>query len=333
MNSIERVLDGLDVVVDPLVVDDPRLGERPSASSRPIATVCYAPNGNGTVALTGGAVMQLSASGLTILPPRGNASRDGGRRKANCALHHASAGTRQSNRPVDGSLLVSGRIGATYLGGVSLFDLLREPIVQDLSPGDPIRRSFADLLEEIIASRPGWRAMAESLLRQCLILLLRRYAAEEGRRLSWLAVLQDVGLGRAVAAMRDRPEHGFTLRSLAAVAGMSRSVFAVRFSDALDESPMHFLKAIRLGRAAQLLTRTDLPVKTVAGRVGYSSRSSFTRAFLASHLASPAVFRHAARGVSSLVAPEEDATPQRPGGGRRRGLSHRGGPRRRSRRR
>jgi transcriptional regulator GlxA family with amidase domain len=34
-----------------------------------------------------------------------------------------------------------------------------------------------------------------------------------------------------------------------------------------------------LRRAAQLLTATDLPVKTIAFRVGFDSRSYFSRAF------------------------------------------------------
>jgi AraC-like DNA-binding protein len=57
---------------------------------------------------------------------------------------------------------------------------------------------------------------------------------------------------------------------------------------------MEFLQALRLARAAELLVGTDLPVKSVATRVGYSSRSSFTRAFVARQGAGPTAFRAAA---------------------------------------
>jgi AraC family transcriptional regulator len=57
---------------------------------------------------------------------------------------------------------------------------------------------------------------------------------------------------------------------------------------------MEFLKGVRLDRAIQNLTRTDLPVKVVAARAGYSSRSSFSRAFLARHGTGPAAYRAAA---------------------------------------
>ena len=46
-----------------------------------------------------------------------------------------------------------------------------------------------------------------------------------------------------------------------------------------------------LERAAQLLTSTELPVKSVAAQVGYASRSSFTRAFVATYGAAPKTFR------------------------------------------
>ena len=77
---------------------------------------------------------------------------------------------------------------------------------------------------------------------------------------------------------------------------MSRSVFAARFAGALGRAPIEFLTELRLARAARILAGTDLPVKTVARRVGYSSRSSFTRAFLARHGLAPMAFRSAARG-------------------------------------
>jgi len=80
---------------------------------------------------------------------------------------------------------------ATYQGGVNLFAKLQDPLIEPLAAQDPIRRSFKEAMEEIVARRPGFRAMAETLLRRCLILVLRRYAASGERRLSWLVELDD----------------------------------------------------------------------------------------------------------------------------------------------
>ena len=146
--------------------------------------------------------------------------------------------------------------------------------MEALAADDPIRGALEELHGEIVARKPGSRAMIESLVRRCLILLLRRYFEHAASRPSWLAPLEDARVSRVVAAMQARPEEAFTLAALAEVAGMSRSVFAARFANVLGESPMEFLKTLRLVRAAQLLARTDLPVKNIAAQVGYSSRSS-----------------------------------------------------------
>ena len=52
---------------------------------------------------------------------------------------------------------------------------------------------------------------------------------------------------------------------------------------------------------------TDLPVKTVADRVGYSSRSSFTRAFAACHGVGPLAFRSGARKPHASWSERMDA--------------------------
>jgi AraC-like DNA-binding protein len=46
--------------------------------------------------------------------------------------------------------------------------------------------------------------------------------------------------------------------------------------------------------AARLLRRTDLPVESVADRVGLSSRSHFSQLFVSYHGVSPSDFRAAA---------------------------------------
>jgi AraC-like DNA-binding protein len=235
---------------------------------------------------------------VTIIPPRchGHDVPDGSAPPLTARARAERAWSRSAQVESDPDILVArGRVCVTYQGSAGLFDHLREPLVESLAADDPLWRAFQDLLDEIAAQRPGYRAMAEALLRRCLVLLLRRLCDHDEHQLPWLAPLEDSRLGRAVAAMQDRPEHSFTLPGLAEVAGMSRSVFAARFADALGQSPIGFLKTLRLARATRLLLATDLPVKSVATRVGYSSRSSFTRAFVACHGVGPTAFRAAAR--------------------------------------
>jgi AraC-like DNA-binding protein len=274
MISLERVLDGLEVDVEPLVL-------RETGRRRP--TIRFSRSGCATFELSGGAIVRCSPDRVVVLPP---ASR---------------AVTGRDDTLETDEIRAAGEIRATFHGSLGLFDHLREPLAEPLSSGDLIRQSIEDIRDEIVAASPGCRAMVETLLRRALVLLLRRHFERAKGRESWLAALQDVRLARALTAMQSRPEEPFSLPQLAQVAGMSRSAFAARFADTLGQSPIEFLKALRLARAAHLLTRTDLPVRTVAAQVGYCSRSSFTRAFLTCHGVGPAAFRARATTPRTVI--------------------------------
>jgi AraC-like DNA-binding protein len=315
MISLDRLLNGLSVSVDNVVLDDPREPPLDRARASQV-NVRSPPSGGNTLELVGGAVIRFTPEKVTVFPPRSRARPNGDPTARRAGRRN---GANEPSR-------IGRRLRVSYLGSVGLFDQLREPLVQELRRGDPIARSLRELVEEISAQRPGRRVMMESLLQRSLVLLLRRCCAPDGR-VPWMAALQDVGIGRAVSAMRDQPEHSFSLQGLADVAGMSRSVFAARFSESVERSPMEFLKEVRLDRAAELLTRTDLPVKAIAARVGYSSRSSFTRAFLASHRVGPTAFREEGRELV-LDSARPSVRPPRVGKDRRKGDRRRSAHRR-----
>jgi AraC-like DNA-binding protein len=280
--SLARLLDGLDVTFEPpLAVGAHR--EWSVCSGTTTAAARGTLRGGAVLELAGGACIRISRHSVTVTPSRPSA-------------RGASAG--------DPDVLVArGRIRVTYHGSVDLFEHLQEPLVEPLTADDPIRASLDALVDELTGQRPGSRAMAEALLKRCLILLLRRQSSRGPGRTSWSGPLEDARLGRAVTEMQAHPDHAFTLPALAEVAGMSRSVFAARFSEVLGRPPIEFLKSLRLELAARLLAGTDLPVKTIATRVGYSSRSSFTRAFIGRHGLGPAAFRATARRRAGQAMP------------------------------
>jgi AraC family transcriptional regulator, activator of mtrCDE len=307
---LEQLLNGLDVTFESLSAPDACRGCSPGPRGAATPSAGGTRGASGVIELAGGATVRFSPHCVMIVP---SGSRDQGPLEPGVArplTTRARAERAWGRPPGDGGdpdvVVAGGRVRATYQGSVGLFDHLREPLIVRLTADDPLGGAFQNMLEEIAAQRPGHRAMAEALLRRSLILLLRRLCGHEERRPPWLAPLEDSRLGRAVAAMQERPEYSFTLPRLAEVAGMSRSVFAARFTGALGQSPIGFLKALRLARATRLLLGTDLPVKSVATRVGYSSRSSFTRAFAAYHGVGPMAFRAAAREPARPIAPLND---------------------------
>jgi AraC-like DNA-binding protein len=104
---------------------------------------------------------------------------------------------------------------------------------------------------------------------------------------------------RVVAALvqaRARPEEDWELGALAARVGVSRSVLAERTTALLGEPLGHYLRRLRIDRAATLLVSSDAPVKTIAARVGYDSESAFARAFSRVRGTSPTAWRRTQRG-------------------------------------
>jgi AraC family transcriptional activator of mtrCDE len=91
--------------------------------------------------------------------------------------------------------------------------------------------------------------------------------------------------------MHERPQHGWTVASLAREAAMSRAAFARRFHALLGEGPLGYLTTWRMRLAAQLLRTTTLSVAEVAARVGYESEFSFSRAFRRAWAAAPSHYR------------------------------------------
>ena len=143
-------------------------------------------------------------------------------------------------------------------------------------------------------------------MKQCLIILLRQHLlAEDAGMSSVLTALREPRLARAVLAILEQPGAAYTVESLAALAGMSRASFSERFSGVFAQAPMDFVQRVRLRIAARLLASTDLPVKVIAGSVGYASRSSFSRAFETVYGAAPTDFRR--------FGSQDEAEPERVG--------------------
>jgi AraC-like DNA-binding protein len=95
----------------------------------------------------------------------------------------------------------------------------------------------------------------------------------------WLAGLRDRHVGAALRLIHGRPAEAWTLESLAREVGLSRSVFAERFTRFVQIAPMHYLGRWRLQLAARLLERPSVNVAHVAQEVGYESEAAFNRAF------------------------------------------------------
>ncbi len=92
------------------------------------------------------------------------------------------------------------------------------------------------------------------------------------------------------------------LDDLAKSLGLSRSRLRHIFRDATGVSPGHFLLALRLGRAKQLLESSHLSVKQAMAEIGMSNESSFIRTFKKVYGVTPGYYRSHVAAKTPVVA-------------------------------
>jgi AraC-like DNA-binding protein len=135
-------------------------------------------------------------------------------------------------------------------------------------------------INEASSPRPGNAAMLGRLTELMFLEILRAYMQQlpEGQT-GWLAGLRDPHVGKALRLMHAEPGRHWTVEELAREAATSRSALAQRFTELLQESPMHYLAGWRIHLARQMLRDGSYSVQDVAERVGYDSEAAFSRAF------------------------------------------------------
>lgn len=176
----------------------------------------------------------------------------------------------------------------------NLINLMREPVVA-MASHMGLEQTLTSLIAELNDPAPGSARLQEALLMGCMIPLLRTQNHLKDKQLSDISISDDPKLRPAIQAMIDNLETNHSVDSLAQAATMSRSSFARRFHEAFGMGPMGLLRNLRIKKATNLLSTTDMPVKQIAQKTGFNSRTAFTRAFEHSTGSTPAKFRRSAQ--------------------------------------
>jgi AraC-like DNA-binding protein len=148
------------------------------------------------------------------------------------------------------------------------------------------------LLEELARRDVGSERVVSRLLEILFVLVLRQWL-DENPHTGWLGALRDEPIGRALVALHTEPARDWTVAALARAVGMSRPVLARRFTDKVGETPLGYLRKLRLGIATMLLHDTDQPLADIARSVGYTSEFAFNRAFQRARGVPPGRYRRA----------------------------------------
>jgi AraC-like DNA-binding protein len=248
--------------------------------------------------LADGAVTALTA-GDTVILPRGDD-------------HELRTG--RTAKVTSGFELAAGRPGTRLRGGDPAADPAVTIVCGAFLAGDPEHPALRGLPRVLFVPGtggrpPAWLTPYVEALRQeafdggpgsdvvmarlsdAMIARALRHHAVVTDHPGWLAGLRDPHLAAALSALHADPAHPWTLPELAAIAGLSRTAFAARFTARVGEPAMRYLQSLRLHQARNLLRDERLTVSAVAARVGYTSDVAFAAMFRRETGVPPGVWR------------------------------------------
>ncbi len=164
----------------------------------------------------------------------------------------------------------------------------RHPLSHALPPCFAVRsreaggtfRQLAAMMVEVSQSRQAGRQVLLNKLADTLFALaVCDYARRAADRHGLFAALADTRICKVLHAVHEAPGEAWTMPSMAALACMSRSAFAERFTQLMGMPPMQYVTQWRVSVAEKMLRERKLSVAAIAERLGYASEAAFRRLY------------------------------------------------------
>lgn len=188
---------------------------------------------------------------------------------------------------------------------------------------DPKETSIADMLEEQERQSPfhigtNYRFFFEEVKEKGLSQSVNRrqsachqicsllYQIQEGTD-GWGNDAESRHLERALRIMQKNVMGSLTLTDLARELNLTDSYFIRLFSRRMHQTPMKYYMKLKIEAASALLTCTELSVKEIAAKLGFSSEFHFSKQFKLKTGLAPTYYR---RNYLQMIGPE--STPAHP---------------------
>ncbi len=166
-------------------------------------------------------------------------------------------------------------------------------------------QSVAALGRQLDTDDPGGLALVERLTDLIITQCLRVWARTSVEGKGWIKAATDPQIGAALARIHAG-ESGdptrWTVSSLAASVGMSRSSFAQRFAEVVGRPPAQYISRWRCETVADVLCSEDLSTAQAATLAGYSSEDAFAKAFKRHFGVSPREYRRSSTTSAPAAA-------------------------------
>ena len=129
--------------------------------------------------------------------------------------------------------------------------------------------------------------------------ILNQYRLENPRQLPPLAQ-RDPVISEAVAKINENLHKKIHLPALAEASFLSYVQFSRRFKAAMGMTVQSYISEMRLKKAKQLLSDSDMPIKEIARSCGFANEYYFSNFFKEHQNISPTDFRNLAKSTEKL---------------------------------
>jgi len=190
----------------------------------------------------------------------------------------------------------------------ALFDQLKDDFNLPVAPAHSIRHAAGisddvihhvgrSILSELTIETAGGRMYVETAALTLAARLLQKYCDCGSSALTTQDAhpLDHVRLRRVLDYISTNIDADITLADLARVAAQSPFHFARKFALAMGVPPKRYVSRMRFDKAMAELVAGKLPLAQIALNAGFSSQSSFTRAFRRTTSMTPQEYRRRRR--------------------------------------
>lgn len=196
-----------------------------------------------------------------------------------------------------GSVEFPGGMGRSLIAGLPAMVVIPGA---DMVGQDNVRALGRLMANESQGTNRGARIIQDRLADVLLTLALRHLMNTGAARKGLLAGLADPFLGKALMYIHRDFEEPWNLSSLSAAVGLSRSAFARKFQDLMEETPMNYLTEWRMLHAEKWLREGHHSVAQIAERLGYETDAAFRKTFKRIRGQTPGEVRRQVKGAAHI---------------------------------
>jgi AraC-like DNA-binding protein len=159
-----------------------------------------------------------------------------------------------------------------------------------------VTRQVNRILAEQRQRREGHEAMTRLLVLELFVLISRALRSQWESDVAARGTRVSEYMRNARRYIEENCGEELSLRQIAGYVYLSPSYFVRAFKEAWGQSPMHYLQQVRLNRAQELLLSTDMSIRDIAQKAGFSDQRRMNELFMKSLGISPMKYRRQSGG-------------------------------------